>query len=98
MGILLLIILQSIVFGLYTAFRLYQAFFKKYKKLPVIITLLLIFSSFLTARILVKYCNITVPYNIVFLTHIILAFTNYLFLYLIITDIIIGYHMFLMNY
>ena len=88
MGILILIILQSIVFGLYTAYRLYQAFFTKYKKLPVIISLLLIFSSFLIVRILVKYCHINVPHNIVFATHIILAVTNYLFMYLIITDIV----------
>ncbi len=88
MGIILLILLQNIVFGSYIALRLYQAFFKKYNMWLVIIILLILFSSFLIVRILARTLNINVPHNIIYTTHIILGFTNYLFMYLVITDII----------
>lgn len=82
MGIILLIILQNIVFGSYIAFRLYQAFFKKYNMWLIIFIFLILFSTFLIARILVKTFGIHIPNSIIFATHLILAFTNYLFIYL----------------
>ncbi len=88
MGIILLIILQNIVFGSYIAFRLYQAFFKKYNMWLIIFIFLILFSTFLIARILVKTFGIHIPNSIIFATHLILAFTNYLFIYLAATDII----------
>lgn len=88
MGIVLLILLQNIVFGSYIAFRLYQAFFKKYNMWLVIIIFLILSSTFLIARILVRTFGIHIPHIFVFATHLILAFTNYLFLYLAATDII----------
>lgn len=88
MGIILLILLQNIVFGSYIAFRLYQAFFSKYNMWLVIIIFLILSSTFLIARVLVRTFGLHVPNSIVFATHLILAFTNYLFMYLIATDII----------
>lgn len=88
MGIILLILLQNIVFGSYIAFRLYQAFFKKYNMWLVIIIFLILSSTFLIARILVRTFGIHLPHSIVFTTHLILAFTNYFFMYLVATDII----------
>lgn len=88
MGIILLILLQNIIFGSYIAFRLYQAFFNKYNMWLVITIFLILSSTFLIARILVKTFGIFIPHSIVFATHLILAFTNYLFMYLVATDII----------
>ncbi len=88
MGIFLLILLQNIVFGSYIALRLYQAFFKKYNIWLVIILFLILFSSFLIVRILARTFGINIPNSIIFTTHIILGFTNYLFMFLIFTDIL----------
>ncbi len=88
MGIILLILLQNIVFGSYIAFRLYLAFFKKYNMWLIIIIFLILSSTFLIARILVRTFGIHIPHSIVFATHLILAFTTYLFMYLAATDII----------
>ncbi len=88
MGIILLILLQNIVFGSYIAFRLYLAFFEKYNMWLIIIIFLILSSTFLIARILVRTFGIHIPHSIVFATHLILAFTTYLFMYLAATDII----------
>lgn len=88
MGIILLILLQNIVFGSYIAFRLYQAFFKKYNMWLIIAIFLILSSTFLITRILVRTLGIHLPHSIVFTTHLILGFTNYLFMYLVATDIL----------
>ena len=88
MGIILLILLQNTIFGSYIAFRLYQAFFKKYNMWLVIIIFLILSSTFLIARVLVRTLGIHLPHSIVFATHLILGFTNYFFMYLVATDIL----------
>lgn len=88
MGILLFIILQNIVFGGYIALRLYQAFFSKHNVFLVVSLFILLFSSFLIIRLSVKHLGINIHNNIIYTSHIILAFTNYLFMYLVLTDII----------
>lgn len=88
MGIILLILLQNIVFGSYIALRIYLAFFKKYNIWLIISIFVILSSTFLIARILVRTFGIHLPHSIVFTTHLILAFTNYFFMYLVATDII----------
>lgn len=88
MGIILLILLQNIVFGSYIALRIYLAFFKKYNIWLIISIFAILSSTFLIARILVRTFGIHLPHSIVFTTHLILAFTNYFFMYLVATDII----------
>lgn len=88
MGIVLLILLQNIVFGSYIALRIYLAFFKKYNIWLIISIFVILSSTFLIARILVRTFGIHLPHSIVFTTHLILAFTNYFFMYLVATDII----------
>lgn len=88
MGIILLILLQNIIFGSYIALRIYLAFFKKYNIWLIISIFVILSSTFLIARILVRTFGIHLPHSIVFTTHLILAFTNYFFMYLVATDII----------
>ena len=54
MSMLVLIIIQNIIFSIYTAYHLYLSFFTKYKKSAVISLIILICNSFIITRSIEK--------------------------------------------
>lgn len=88
MGILILILLQTIICGLYIAWRVYKSFFEKYNRALVISSVLIINSLFLILRVLNKTFGIEIPFWLTFFSHILLGIIIYLFLFFLLNDII----------
>lgn len=88
MGILILILLQTIICGLYIAWRIYKSFFEKYNRALVVSSVLIINSLFLILRVLNKTFGIEIPYWLTFFSHILLGIIIYMFLFFILNDII----------
>lgn len=88
MGILLLILLQNFLFGLYTSWRIYTSFWSDSNAFILIPIIFLINNIFLIVRILQKNFNITSPDWLSYFAHILFGYTIYLSLFFAISDIV----------
>lgn len=88
MGILILLLIQNLIFGLYISYRIYYALFRQYKAYIVIPVILIINNIFIITRVLNKYLGISSPDWLIFLAHIIFGISIYILLIFILTDII----------
>lgn len=88
MGILLMILLQNVVFGLYVSYRIYISFFSEYRALTAVPVIFLINDSFLILRVLSKNFGFIPPDWLSLIVHMILGLTVYLFLFFLASDII----------
>ena len=86
MGILLLILLQNVVFGLYTSWRIYTSFWQDSNIFIIVPIIFLINNLFLTIRILQKNFNIVAPDWLSYFAHILFGYTIYLFMFFLISD------------
>lgn len=88
MEIIILLLVQNLVFGLYIAYRIYVSFFKKYNVILIMGIILIINNIFIITRVLNKYAGITVPDWIIFCAHIIFGISVYVLLLFLITDVL----------
>lgn len=88
MGIIILLLVQNFIFGLYIAYRIYVSFFKKYNVVLVMGITLVLNNIFLITRLLNKYAGITVPDWVIFCAHIIFGISVYILLLFLFTDIL----------
>lgn len=88
MGILILLLVQNLIFGLYISYRLYLSFFKKYNVFIVVPVILLFNNIFIITRLISKNTSIIVPDSVIFFAHIIFGISVYILLLFVLIDII----------
>ena len=88
MSMLVLIIIQNIIFSIYTAYHLYLSFFTKYKKSAVISLIILICNSFIITRSIEKLSDYQIHDFFIFISDIFLGLFIYIFIFYLLTDII----------
>lgn len=85
---MIFIIIQNIIFSIYTAYHLYFSFFTKYNRPAVTASIMLLCNAFIITRSIEKFSSYYVSDVFIFISDIILALFIYIFFFYLLTDFI----------
>lgn len=85
---MIFIIIQNIIFSIYTAYHLYFSFFTKYNRPAVTASIMLLCNAFIITRSIEKFSSHYVSDVFIFISDIILALFIYIFFFYLLTDFI----------